>query len=493
MSYSYIKKNKNYDINSLNDMHNDGFKREDFSLGGETIISHNFAVISEELKAAKNNNNFQIDKTTNFPMYNLNIGLRNFDFECCDLENVVDNKTLNRFALNGKLLLMKFKRKNRKDLMSIDEIRKYIDIKNGNIVFLRKVDPEIIYKIAKSLNSEFYFIVNSQDNVIPMFPAQAELIFKKKQNFVINSNMHIGGIFDRNFNKQRFNNLQSAFYDWFCNNVNHMHPYAYSDMVITEQIKKYSFKKKENGNEFNVKTQFSNELTDKLISLSNIKQLRGFAQKCQKALFTAISRNEEHVFAMPFPLYSKNHMLSLVIVFRPNGVVNATIINANGYRDARHRYAIPIGNILQRVFEKYAPNVGKKINYFFHENRSQFDGTCMTHADCITKRLVKDRELNFDGKNLHPVKIWEKAYIRGFATTIYQHAKKQNAFIQSLDKEKQLNENQNFAQNINNSIYTDKIVRDLDKMKKRNFDNKNYRDKKFSVERKNYNSSFQEK
>ena len=59
MSYSYIKKNKNYDINSLNDMHNDGFKREDFSLGGETIISHNFAVISEELKAAKNNNNFQ--------------------------------------------------------------------------------------------------------------------------------------------------------------------------------------------------------------------------------------------------------------------------------------------------------------------------------------------------------------------------------------------------------------------------------------------------
>ena len=53
----------------------------------------------------------------------------------------------------------------------------------------------------------------------------------------------------------------------------------------------------------------------------------------------------------------------------------------------------------------------------------------MTHADCITKQLVKDSDFEYDGHDLHPIKIWEKAYIRGFATTLYQHARKQNKFI----------------------------------------------------------------
>ncbi len=477
--------NATNDINNLNNMHTDN-NYNDIFLGDETLVSYNFALINDELKMAKSKGNGSLDETSGVSMYQMDIGLKNFTFECTNINNDT-NKTLHNFSPRNQLLLMKFTRNNSKDLMSMDEIKQYIDIKDCNIVFLQKVDSEMIYKITKSLNNEFYFIVNSQDNVIPLLPYQAESIFKRGQDFSLNSNMHIGYISDDKNNKQKSNAFQVAFYNWFCRNVHHMHPYAYSDMVIDKEVKNYSFKKIENGHEITVKTQFSNELTDKAISLNTVGQLKDFALKCHKARFSALNNNEEYVFAMPFPLYSKNHMLSLVLVFKPDGKVNATIINANGYKDAKYRYAIPIGSILQKVFERFSPDIGENINYFFHENSSQYDGTCMTHADYITKRLVKDRNIEFDGSGVHPIKIWEKAYIRGFATTLYQHAKEQKAFIQNQEKIKYLTSScidKNC--DVNYKINTDKFSRDFNALKKNKQESYyNDKQKRYSNNRRN--------
>ena len=414
---------------------------EDFSENEDTdresmLVSKNFDRIINELNQAKcknsieDNQKISVDPITKIPMEQIDIGLKNFDFAGTNVEISPDTKTFDDFAPNKKMLLLKFKRKNDKNIMSMQEIRKYIDIRDGEVVFIQKVTPEIIYKIAKSLNQEFYFIANHQDNVIPLSKWQAEEIFAKRNKITLNEKMHIENIVNEKGDIQKPIDIQSAFQSWFGKKVRHMHPYAYSDMVITQQIKHHEFiKKGSNGRNLIVKTQFSNELTDKYISLNRTSELEEFAYKCREAFHKATTFGEEHIFALPFPLYSKNHMLSLVIAFRPDGKIKATIINANGRKDAKERYAVPIGNILQKTFERYAPNVAKNIEYFFHENNSQFGGTCMTHADCITKQLVKDPDFEYDGRELHPIKIWEKAYIRGFATTLYQHARKQNKFI----------------------------------------------------------------
>ena len=486
---------KNSDINSLLDIGSNHNYDNNSPVNGDGVdyVSRNFARIVEELSEEKNRCSYDgsakedVDPVTGIPMYKIDIGLGNFDSSCNELSVSNKNDTLSNFACNGRILLIKFKRKNTKNIMPLSEVSNYIRINNnGEIVFLQKVDPETIYKIAKSLNNEFYFIVNSLDNVVPLSPVQALSIFKKKQNFKLNSRQHVENVFDAEGNVQKENDLCSKFHDWFGKNVRHPHPYAYSDMVITERVKNYSFvKKRTDGSTYVVKSQFSNELTDKNITMGNIDVLKGFAIKCKDAFLNASLKKEGRILAMPCPLYSKNHMLSLVIAFKPNGEINATIVNANGDKNAKQKYAIHLCKIFQLAFEKYAPHVGSRVNYFFHENRSQFGGTCMTHADCITRQLAKDPEFERDGHDLHPIKILEKAYIRGVATSIYQHAKKQGAFsaknknIVKNIKKKQISvknnkNNVNDArknktsdgnsiskrQNIKNLINTDKFSRD---------------------------------
>ena len=411
---------------------------EDYDLDREKLlVSKNFSRIVDELNSAKKHGNLgdktetTIDPLTKVPMQQIDIGLKNFDVAGVRLDISKEEERFDNFAPNKKLLLIKFRRKNSKDIMSINEIKRYIKLnENGEVEFLRNVTPEIIYKITKSLNNEFYFIANYQDNVIPLSALQAEALFPKHRNFSLNSRMHVERIFDKEGNVQKPSQLHDMVHEWFGKNVRHMHPYAYSDMVITRQVKHYKFVKTgKSGRKLIIKTQFSNELTDKYISIGNIHKLKAFAKKCNTAFLKATNFGEEHVFALPFPLYSQHHMLSLVIAFKPDGKIKATIINANGRKDAKKRYAIPIGEILQRTFEKYAPNIAKNIDYFFHENNSQFGGTCMTHADCISRQLVKDPDFEYDGHELHPIKIWEKAYIRGYATTLYQHALRQGKFI----------------------------------------------------------------
>lgn len=473
-----VKENSNvdslFDINNYYNNHNNSSVNND---GGD-YVSRNFTRIVKELSEEKKrcsedgSAGENIDPVTGLPMYKMNIGLKNFDSSCNELIVQNKNDTLGNFAYNGRILLMKFKRKNTKNIMPLSEVAKYVRINdNGKIVFLRKVDPETIYKIAKSLNSEFYFIVNQLDNVVPLSPMQALLIFKKKQNFKLNSKQHVENVFDANDNVVKGNDLCSKFHDWFGKNVRHAHPYAYSDMVITERVKNYSFvKKRADGSSYVVKSQFSNELTNKNITMRNINVLKGFAMKCKDAFLDASLKKEGRILAMPCPLYSKNHMLSLVIAFKPNGEINATIVNANGDGNAKQKYAIHLCKIFQLAFEKYAPHVGSRVNYFFHENRSQFGGTCMTHADCITRQLAKDPEFERDGHDLHPIKILEKAYMRGVAATICLDAKKQRAFLTRKKDENTANavknqiNNKNIdssaCQNIKNLINTDKFSRD---------------------------------
>ena len=452
----------------LQDENNDNDDRENF------LVNNNFHKMTKEIQqSAMQNDNQQNPKTqkcptTNLPMQRVDIGLKNFNVEGVNLTIQNDNSVFDNFAPNKKVLLVKFKRKNNEEMMSIDEIKKYVDIKNGNLVFLRKVSPEIIYKIAKSLNDEFFFAVNSQDNIIPFSAEQAREVFANKKGFSLNSNLHINCIKDSDGNVIKPKTIKSIFHDWFGKNVRHMHPYAYSDMVITKQVKHYKFVKKgSNGRNLIVKTQFSNELTGKRLSISNIHKLKKFITKCRTAYQKATTLGEEHVFALPFPLYDKQHMLSLVIAFKPNGEVNATIINANGRKDAKDRYAIPIGEILQKAFEEYAPHMANKVKYFFHENKSQFGGTCMTHADCITRQIAKDEDFEKDGHDIHPVKIWEKAYMRGFATTLFQHAKKQGMFIpddvsvvkNDIDTYKDKIDTQYIKRSISNNIQNNKQTR----------------------------------
>ena len=411
-------------------------KHNEDVVNDKKIVSKNFFRILREIKhSIKNNKNKQsqilFDDITKTSMQKMNIGLKNFDvsgglFTIDELKNY----SLRDFASNDNVFLIKFKRKNTEKIMSKQEIDKYICVQNGKIKFKKNVSPDIIYKIAKSLNDEFYFMVNSNDNVVPVSPQEAKMIFAKKKKIKLNSKMHIENIEDYNNCEKQNDDLKTAFHLWFGRNVKYMHPYGYLDMVISKQAKCYKFVKKGTGNRsLVVKTQFSNELADKKISMNHIFNLEKFVNKCRNCFHKSIKTGEEYVFALPFPLYQKHHMLSLVVAIKPNGVINATIINANGYKDAKDAYAIPIGKILQTAFEKYSPDISEKINYFFHENNSQIDETCMTHADCITKQLVKDPDFERDGHDLHPIKIWEKAYMRGFAVTLYKEAIKQKCFI----------------------------------------------------------------
>ena len=438
----------------------------------EDFVSRNFARIVEELSDAKKKcsddgcADGDIDQATGLQMHRMNVGLENFDSSCTELDISNKNDTLGNFACNGRVLLMKFKRKNIKNMMPISEIEKYIHIsEEGKIVFLRRVKPETICKIAKSLNNEFYFIVNSLDNVIPLSPAQASAIFKKKQNFKLNSRQHVENVFNSAGKIQRAGDFRSKFHDWFGKNVRHPHPYAYSDMVITERVKNYRFiKKRPDGSHYIIKSQFSNELTGKNLTIENINSLKGFAEKCEKT-FSSVSKNKEgHIFAMPCPLYSKKHMLSLVIAFKPNGEINATIVNANGDTNARQKYAVHLCKIFQLAFEKYAPNVSSRVNYFFHENNSQFGGTCMTHADCITKRLAKVPDFKYDGHDLHPIKILQKAYMRAVPVTMYQQAKDQGMFfaedenvIKNIEKKRLDKRNIDINTDTINDLKKDKI------------------------------------
>ena len=79
-------------------------------------------------------------------------------------------------------------RKNDEKLMTKDEIKEYISLKNGNIIVKKKITPNILYKIAKSLNKEFYFIMLDNDNIIPVSKFNAEKIFKNGYQFKLNQN-----------------------------------------------------------------------------------------------------------------------------------------------------------------------------------------------------------------------------------------------------------------------------------------------------------------
>ena len=426
-----------------------------------------------------------IDPITGIRMQTSNIGLKNFHVSGVPI-TIADNKSMfDDFAPDKKIVLIKFQRNNNEKIMPIEEVKQYVTIRNGKIVFLRPVNPDILYKITKALNNTFYFIVNSQDNIVPISPEQAHEIFVKKNNMHLNSNLHIAKITDREGNKIDPHTLQASFQDWFGKHAHHMHPYAYNDMVIPKQVKHFTwYKRDKNGRKIIVKTQFSNELTSINMSLNNIHLLRNFIEKCKLAFHKTMSTSEERVFTMPIPLYSKHHMLSLVIAFKPDGKINATIINANGRIDARDRYAIPLANILQKAFERYAPHIAAKINYFFHENHSQIGGTCMTHADVITKQLAKDPYFEKDGSGIHPIKIWEKAYIRGFATTIYHHAKRQGMFIPDDVNEVQnlFQTNENYRKNrINNNIQSSKQSRNDYEHNINYQKNNNYRQRDYFV------------
>jgi len=156
-------------------------------VNNKKIVSKNFFRILREIKySIKNNKNKQsqilFDDTTKTSMQKMNIGLKNFNvsgglFTVDELKN----DSLKDFASNDNVFLIKFKRKNTEKIMSKQEIDKYIYIQNGKIRFKTNVSPDIIYKIAKSLNDEFYFIVNSNDNVIPVSPQEAKMIFAKKK------------------------------------------------------------------------------------------------------------------------------------------------------------------------------------------------------------------------------------------------------------------------------------------------------------------------
>ena len=337
------------------------------------------------------------------------------------------------------LLFLKFKRKKTDNLMTMEELQTYIGIKNGQVFFKKMVNADTLYRITKTLNDDFYLAVDQNDRVIPFSKWQANQVILNRCFFHPNKKLHISKITKDGKQEVYPQDFKSIVHCWFGQNVRHKHPYAYSDMVINKQVKNYTFTKKStNGTELRIHTQFSNELTDKFLTLNNPEDLKEFVNKMARARSNAMKQYQEggkkyfkeYIFAMPFPLYDRKHMLSIVVAIRPNGDVNITIINANNRKTAEAEYAEPIAMILNNAFEKYAPNsLAKNAKYFFQENKSQYGPTCMTHADCITRQIVKDENLDKDCRDIHPIKILEKAYLRGFATTLYQKALKQGKFM----------------------------------------------------------------
>lgn len=356
-----------------------------------------------------------IDKNTGKEMIEIDIGSKHFGVAI----SPVKIPQLENVLAGDKNFLFKFHRTDDKNIMSEDEIASYVQIKNGELNFLRTITPQIAYRLTKSINKDFYLVVDEQGQIIPLSNLQAQEIIKNNAKASLGENLHIS-----NFQHTK-TNLLDELQAWFGRNVPHPHPYAWSDMVITKQAKHYQFDMIEkNGKKTRVKTTWSNELTDIYLSKDNLGDLEHFAGRCKDAFKKATTKKEVQLFAMPIPLYSEQHMLSLVVAFKPNGEVNITIINANGMSDASKRYAGKIVEILDAMFEKYANHIRPK--YHFKENNSQIGGTCMTHADYITKKIAKDTTSTADGKNVNPIRIWEKAYIRGFATTMYQKAQMQN-------------------------------------------------------------------
>lgn len=400
--------------------------------GENKFASNNFIQISKELKNKQNIKENIYDDNTKLNLTYSDIGTKSYEVYATRLKL----QQFNSFTNGEEMLFIKFKKKYDEDAMPLTEVRKYVSLSNGEITFIKPVTPEKIYQITKALNREFYFAVNQQDQVIPMSPWQAKQIVANKNHIKLNKNLHISKIYNKNNMEliPPMENLSDNYIQWFNKTINHHHPYAYADMVIPDQVKKYNFTKKgSDGRTIKVHSQFSNELTQK--EFNDIEDLRNFVAKVNLARLRAKRNMEEYVFAMPFPLYDQKHMLSIVVVVKPSGKINITIVNANRSPTAKKDYGDTIKRIIQKAFKHYAKNnkslkkIVKTVKYYFHENNSQYGPTCMTHADCITRQIAKDPDFEKDSHDIHPIKIWEKAYLRGFASNLYKKAKRQGKFI----------------------------------------------------------------
>ena len=487
----YINRNddKNYeqdDIQINDRYYNNGIKEDIKGYDNEEYNNYNYNDNKNELEK-----NF-IDNNTGLEMTKIDIGTKQFNVSAC----ISEMPQFKDFASNSEVLIVHFERKQNKDkLLDEKTLNQYISFDDdGNITILKPITSEMIYKIVNTLATDYYLIYTNDGKILPISCENMQNIMQNNCSFDITKNQHICNIKDKNGYKQEPQTLCGKIFETFSKNVDCPSPYAYGHMSIPERVINRSYyRNNSKGDKYKVHAQFSNELIATYPTISNIVQLKSFALKLKDANKIA-KYGDDVILAVPFPLYERKHMLSLVCSFTKEGEINFTIINANGRKNAREIYGLEISNILQKMIEEYAPELLEnkdKIKYFFYENKSQIGGTCMTHADVITRGIVKDKNNAFDGKNYNPIRILQKAQTRGIASFIYEKAKEQGKFVKNDNKiEEKGRQNKinnlslNYKVDRNLSLFneepeTNKTIRDVFKYnniaKNRNYKNYKYK------------------
>ena len=385
----------------------------------------------------QNDNNDEsiiIDENTGKEFIKMDIGSKNFDVSC----RFEDNFDCFKNAKCDRIAIVHCKRKSCDDLMKCEEINKYY--KDGN--FRQSVTPSVLHRIAKFVLKDFYFIVSGNATVI-VPPYAMENIYKNNAKIELNSTLHVGKIVDKNDNEIISNEPSDINIDWFSRNIDCPSPYAYTDRIMTEELEAYDYKiKQENGQLKKVHAQRSNELADKSLSVNNIEHESDFLDRIKEAFDNSEKKNEDQILVFPYTDRKNHHMLDVVIGIK-DGKPNVTIINSNSLDldEAIKTYGLSIANTFQKAFEVCVPEKASQTSYFFYQNRTkdgkptQVGGTCVTHGLYNAKKIIKDKNFENSGQNVHRIKILIEAEKRAIETLLRDKAIEQDKFVQS-DKQK---------------------------------------------------------
>ncbi|GEM_PF-6747886 len=370
------------------------------------------------------------DENTGIPMFQIEGVGKNY--ECFAGEEKDKNICSNR---NYKgFFLFHYKKKN--NIRKLD-VNKYFTIEDGNVKPKGKLSPEKIYEVAKKIYEDVYLFATFDERgnevVVPMSKWVAEQVFKNGGKVELNKCNHVEKVFDKDGKEIHApeDDIGEKIQEYFNKNVTAEFPYAYTHMAIHNRVLNYRHNVKDkNGRQLVIISQYTNELVGRYTPAKKKKRMTRLMKKIGKAVKKARRlKNRNYVFTGSYPLANEHHMVSFCIVIKQGSAV-VYMINSNGWKKTHDRYALPVKRDFQEYISKFIPELRGKVSYRYVNQSAQRGGTCMTHADYITRHLAKDPKCRFDGTGVHPMKICLLAMQRGLAVDgLYRPTKKAGKFI----------------------------------------------------------------
>ena len=370
------------------------------------------------------------DDTTGIPMFRVDGVGKNY--ECFVGEEKEKNVCSNR-NYKGFVLFHYQKKKNIRKL----DIGKYFAVEDGEVKPKKALSPEKIYEVAKKIYEDAYLFVTFDSSrhevLVPMSKWVAEQVFKNGGKVELNKYNHVAKVFDKDGKeiKAPDDDIGAKIQEYFGKNVTADLPYAYTHMAIRNRVLNYRHNIRDrNGRNLVVISQYTNELVGRYTTAKKKKRMTRLMKKIGKAVQKVHRlKDRNYVFTGSYPLPNEQHMVSFCIVIK-RGHAIVYMINSNGWKKTHDRYALPVKRDFQAYIRKFIPELRGKVSYRYVNQSAQRGGTCMTHADYITRHLAKDPKVSFDGTGVHPMKICFLAMQRGLAVDgLYRPTKQAGKFI----------------------------------------------------------------